>query len=86
MPQGADIIGSTDFCKAAALLYPGKAFSVQPHPEFDKSVIDRLLTYRAPGLVEDDRIAAASALLNQSDTNAAMADRIAAFFKETIHG
>ena len=86
VPQGADIIGSTDFCKAAALLYPGKAFSVQPHPEFDKSVIDRLLTYRAPGLVEDDRIAAASALLNQSDTNAAMADRIAAFFKETIHG
>lgn len=86
LPDGAEVIGRTDFCNNAALLYPGKAFSVQPHPEFDSSVLQRLLIHRAPGVVEDDRIETAKAELARADTNAAMADRIAAFLKETIHG
>ncbi len=86
VPPSAEVIGSTDFCQNAALVYPGKAFTVQPHPEFDESIVDRLLEYRAPGLVSDDRIAQAKTRLPQPDNNADMAHRIATFFKETANG
>ena len=86
VPEGAEVIGTSDFCRNAALLYPGRAYSVQPHPEFDPSIVDRLLTHRAPGLVPDDRIAKAKTHVEEPDSNADMAARIAAFFKETANG
>lgn len=86
VPPLANVIGSTEFCRNAALLYPGKAFSVQPHPEFDGAIIEKLLDHRAEGVVESDRITEAKTHVSQPDNNANMAARIASFFKETVHG
>jgi GMP synthase-like glutamine amidotransferase len=33
-PPGAEVVGTSDFCRYAALLYDGRAFTVQAHPEF----------------------------------------------------
>lgn len=85
-PEGAKTIASTDFCKYAGLLYDGHALTIQPHPEFDQGAVELLLTKRAPGLVPQDRIAAASANIDAPVANAKMADRIADFFKENSHG
>lgn len=82
-PAEAETIASTDFCRHAAFRYRGKAFSVQPHPEFGRTEIETLLDIRAPGLVPGETIARARARLDEKDDNRAMANRIAAFFKET---
>ncbi len=84
VPPRAKVIGHSDVCANAAMIYDNKAFSVQPHPEFDDEVVGKLLENRAPGLVPGDRIDAAVAKLNLGDDNRRMADRIAAFFKETV--
>ena len=86
VPPDATVIGESDFCENAALAYKGKAFSVQPHPEFDADVIAKMLEYRAPGLVPDDRIAAAGASITRPDDNRGMAARIARFFKDSANG
>ncbi len=86
VPPGSEVVGSTDFCENAALLYPGKGFSVQPHPEFENDITGRLLDHRAEGVVEADRIRHAREKLSLPHNNADMASRIAAFFKETVHG
>ena len=46
LPQDAEIIGSSPFCKYAALAYGKKALSVQAHPEFDKDFIAGLFDAR----------------------------------------
>ncbi len=38
-PQDAKVIGSSSFCKYAALAYGNKALSIQAHPEFDAGFI-----------------------------------------------
>ena len=80
-PEGARIIASTDFCANAAMIYDDRIFSVQPHPEFQPSFVDGLLRHRAPGVVPPDLMAGARAQLDAPTDNAAMAGRIAAFFK-----
>lgn len=52
-PEGAETIASNDFCAHAALLYPGKAYTVQPHPEFDDSFTQGLLDYRSDGILPE---------------------------------
>lgn len=85
-PKDAKTVASTDFCEHAALAYKGRAFSVQPHPEFDAEAVDLLLKARAPGVVPPDLISSAAANNDKPLANSAIADRIAAFFKETSHG
>ena len=80
-PPEATTIASSRFCKHAALAYKGRAYSVQPHPEFDKLELETLLDLRAPGLVPDEIIETARARLSRPNDNKAMADRIAAFLK-----
>jgi len=46
LPADAKVIGSSQFCKYAALVYGKKALSVQAHPEFDKEFIADLFTAR----------------------------------------
>lgn len=84
-PPEAETIAETEACKFAGFRYRGPAMSVQPHPEFDMGEVDLLLSARAPGLVPDDRIARAKADKALPVDNSAMADRIAAFFKEARH-
>lgn len=85
-PVDAEVIASSDFCRYAGFSYKGKAMSLQPHPEFERGEVDMLLTARAPGVVEPDRIEGAAARLDRPSHNRVMADRIAAFFKEAQNG
>ena len=85
LPPEAHLIASSDFCENAAFLYDGPAFSVQPHPEFDRGAVELLLTARAgilPAAVRDR----AASLIEAPVDNAHMGDRIATFFKEAHHG
>ena len=52
-PAGAITLASSDFCQHAALLYPGQAYTVQPHPEFDVGFTHGLIDKRGPGVVPD---------------------------------
>jgi GMP synthase-like glutamine amidotransferase len=81
-PAEAQTVGHSDFCAHAALVYGDRAYSVQPHPEYGREFIEGLMTYRAPGVVPDDRLADARARLDADTDSAQMADRIARFFTE----
>jgi len=81
-PEGAETVGHNEFCAHAALAYGDRAFSVQPHPEFDRAFLEGLMETRAPGLVPDRLLAEARARLGTPTDAAAMADRIARFFTE----
>lgn len=86
IPDEASIIAATPFCAHAGLAYKGRALSVQPHPEFDVEAVELLLQARAPGVVPPDLIATATAEKTKPLANGAIADRIAAFFKDAPHG
>ena len=81
VPEGATVIASNAFCENAALLYKGKALTVQAHPEFRPDFIDGLMRTRGPGLVPDDLMARARDRLTEPIDDALMARRIAEFFK-----
>lgn len=81
VPPGAEVLARNDACQVAALGYGDRMFSVQPHPEFAPSFIDGLMRTRGPGLVPDDRMAAARERLGAPLSAPSMAGRIAAFFK-----
>ena len=81
-PPGADVIAGNDFCPIAGLSYrTGPGLSVQAHPEFDAGFVDGLMRTRGPGLVPDDRLAAARGRLDQPADQPILASRIAAFFR-----
>ncbi|WP_284164042.1 type 1 glutamine amidotransferase [Frigidibacter sp. SD6-1] len=82
VPEGATVCASNEFCENAALVYGDRAFTVQAHPEFKDEFVDGLLRTRAPGLVPPDVMAAAAAKLGHDNDAAAVADRIADFFKQ----
>lgn len=81
-PEGAEVCASNAFCENAALVYGDRAFTIQAHPEFKDEFIDGLLRTRAPGLVPPDLMAAAAGKLGHDNDAAAVADRIAEFFKK----
>lgn len=85
VPEGADVIASSPSCANAGLLFRGHAFTVQPHPEFEREEVDLLLKRRASGLVPGALIQQATDALDAPVDNAEIADRIAAFFKENRH-
>ncbi len=80
LPKGAQVIGQSDFCRYAALLYDG-ILTVQPHPEYDSETLAGLIKYRGRGTVPNDRLDAAEAALGQPLDRGLMGDRIAAFLK-----
>lgn len=82
LPPGAQVVASNDFCANAALLWPCKAYTVQPHPEFDDRFVRGLLDYRAPGVVPDDRRQGAEDRLGTALDRADIAAQFARFFKE----
>lgn len=81
-PKDATVVAGNDFCANAALVYGDRAFTVQPHPEFDASYIDGLINYRGRGVVPDDQLQEAGANLNKPVDNSLLAQKIARFFKE----
>ncbi len=81
-PPMAEVIGSTDFCANAALLYDDRIWTIQPHPEYESDFIDGLITHRGKGVVPDTQLEAATSLLGKPLDNRAIADKMAAFFKK----
>lgn len=81
VPPGATVIATNGFCENAALLYAGRALTVQAHPEFRPDFIDGLMRTRGPGLVPDDLMDRARERLTEPIDDAAVARRIADFFR-----
>lgn len=86
LPAAAEVVGSNDFTRYAALRYGTRALTVQPHPEFGHGVIRGLITHRAPGVVPEDRLSQARGGLDQPLDNAIAAAEFARFWKEAPHG
>lgn len=82
LPEGAQNICSTDFCTHAAVLYEDRAFTIQPHPEINRTYIKGLLETRAPGVVPEDLRQDALAQLDNDTDSARLAEMFALFFTE----
>ena len=81
-PDGAVPLASNAFCENAALVYGHRAFTVQPHPEFDSAFIDGVARHRGRGVVPEPLLAHVAANLDKPNDNARLADMVARFFKE----
>ena len=62
LPTDAKNVGSSDFCKHAALLYGNRMLTIQPHPEFDKHFVQGLLETRGELLPADVKTRAAAVM------------------------
>lgn len=81
-PADAKPLAGNGFCENAALIYGQKAFTVQPHPEFESDVIEGLATTRGPGIVPDPLLADVHANLDKANHNKNLAAMVTRFFKE----
>ncbi|MFN6976631.1 MAG: type 1 glutamine amidotransferase [Gemmobacter sp.] len=86
LPPGARIVARGPMCDYAALAYDDRALTIQAHPEFSRDFIEGLMQTRGRGLVPEDRLAAASERRGRPLSDQAVADRIAAFFKQPRAG
>lgn len=80
-PQGAKVVARNEFCENAALVYPGRAFTVQAHPEFSDAFVQGLIEHRATGVVPQPLLDQARARMGTPRQATGIADRIEAFFK-----
>lgn len=80
LPEAAKVIGRNGFCENAALRYGDRIYTIQPHPEFGRPMMEYLLEHRA-GSVPKANLEAAKAGLDAPDSNARIGQRMAAFFK-----
>ena len=81
-PKEAEVIGSTDFCANAALVYGDRIWTIQPHPEYGHDFIEGLLDLRGKGLVPDQQLEAARNRLNTPLDTTKMAGQMRDFFKK----
>lgn len=79
-PDGATVVGHSDFCENAALVYDDRAYTVQAHPEFGDAMIRGLIDHRAKGVVPPDLVARAETRMGQA-ASTGIADQIETFFK-----
>lgn len=82
-PKGAEVIGCSDFCDNAALIYGDRAFTVQAHPEFDPEFIGGLIDKRGPGVVPDAQLQAAREKLSKPLGSGLIARQIGDFFRQS---
>lgn len=76
-PHGGETIASNAGCAHAALRYGGHGLTIQPHPEFNGTVVQSLIETRGRGVVPAEQLAQAEATLtapvDQSEIAALMA-------------
>ena len=80
LPTDASVVGSTDFCKYAALQYGTTAYTIQPHPEFTRSYITELLAARKDVLPAEIAAQAVESIDSGETNSRVIAEKIAAFF------
>lgn len=76
-PDKAEVVGTSAFCRYAALQYGARMYSLQAHPEFGNRMIELLLDLRGPGLVPDTQLQSARAALDTPVNAGPVARRIA---------
>ncbi|MGB3407879.1 MAG: type 1 glutamine amidotransferase [Jannaschia sp.] len=85
LPEGAKTLAGNDFCKNAVIAYSDRAFTVQPHPEFDNATIsDYVAARRGTGTYPDDRMNAAADGTTRPIDDIRMARTIADFFMTRV--
>ena len=80
-PEGARVVGRSDFCENAMLAYGDNIWTVQAHPEFGADFIDGLIRTRGKGVVPDDQLAEAIRTLPLPVDSDKIARHMAEFFK-----
>lgn len=81
IPEGAVNVGSTSFCKNAALMYNSQVLTLQPHPEFDHSFISALLEARGE-ILPTKTLNIANATLHQPIAQAPVAQALRMFLMQ----
>ena len=82
LPDGASVIASNSFCQNAALIYGTRAYTIQPHPEMNNSIIsDYIIARRGSTAYPPQLIDHADKLTNLPTHDHIIASDIAAFFK-----
>ncbi len=81
-PDGAEVIGSSDFCANAALLYDNRILTIQPHPEFTTDILETIIRLRGKGAVPDPLLERAINTLDAETDSQNFGDRMATFFKK----
>ena len=79
-PPQAKVVGSSNFCRYAALAYGEQAYSIQPHPEFDAGFVGGLIESR-PGILPPDVTQRALDSLDIETASDRISSRIADFFR-----
>jgi GMP synthase-like glutamine amidotransferase len=83
LPEGAEVIATSPFCRYAALAYDDRAFTLQAHPEFDSPFAKDLIEARGRGVVPDPLLDAAQTRLRSTQIDdTKLARQIADFFKK----
>ena len=82
-PDSAITVGSTDFCKHAALLYGNRALTIQPHPEFYSEFIGGLLDARRT-ILPKEIVDTATQALGQAIVREPIANTIRNFLKRDL--
>jgi GMP synthase (glutamine-hydrolysing) len=80
LPEGARSVGRSDFCANAAIVYDGRAYTVQAHPEFHNDFISDLIVKRRASIPAELAVAAEARLKNFAPSPEVMA-QIVSFFK-----
>ncbi|WBU60555.1 type 1 glutamine amidotransferase [Paracoccus albus] len=84
LPESARVVGKSSFCENAALIYPGRAFTVQPHPEFRDEFVEGLINTRAKGVVPDELLDTAREKMGGKRDSDIIATQIADFFRSNV--
>lgn len=76
LPDGATVLGHSDFTKNAVIAHGPRILTVQPHPEFPASVVEELMLHRAP-TVPGHLLDRVRATLHQPTDNRLISDWLA---------
>ncbi len=82
-PADATVAGSSPFCRYAALAYGDKAYSIQPHPEFNSDFVSDLVAARRAVLPDDIAHKALNSLGGKTSSKA-FANSIAEFYRRGV--
>jgi GMP synthase (glutamine-hydrolysing) len=81
-PAEAKVIGSTDFCPYAALLYGDRIWTIQPHPEYGHDFISGLIEHRGKGVVPDAQLEMAKTRLDAPLDSDRIAQKMRDFYRK----
>ena len=84
LPPDARVTASSTICENAALVYKGKAMSIQPHPEFTPEFMKELIRARSGTVIPKDQANPALESLEFDHNSARIGQQIADFFKQAV--